>query len=456
MRNLLLSVLLFVLPVAQAGELDTGNYAYIQKLDIDPGHAIYETAIPDALYMSTRKAGIDSVQVLKSSGEPITFSISKAEAQKVETAVTEKLSFFPLTGDKAKSPDEVKIKIVRDDQQFVVDVISKDFTARQRKRHVGYIVNLEKIEKQVSELNLEWKTAKGSFITAINIASSDDLLNWKDTGISGVLANMSFDGNNLARNTIKIERSAGKFLRISWNLDEYLPEINNVTATFRGHELQQQHSWHKLATAKSADEDRYEFELPGWMPVDQIKVILPEDNSASRMTIESRPDGKSPWRSRGTKLVYHLNLNNKVIADEMVNVTASRDRYWRIHIPGSELAIGFTAPELMLGWKPERVRFLARGATDYLLALSTRTDISSGRRYDSLISEINNGGGEEIAPAMAAPAEIIKQLSAANEKESLSEDQIKSWVLWAVLLLGVALLGFMAMRLSRQLKRDEE
>lgn len=455
MRTTLLSVLLFGLPMAQAAQLDTGEYAYIQKLNIEPGHAIYETAIPDALYMSTRKTGIDSVQVLKSSGEPITFSISKAEAQKVETSVIEKLPFFPLTGDKVKSPDEVKIKVIRDDQQFVVDVISKDFTARQRKRHVGYIINLEKLEKQISEINLEWKTAKGSFITAVNIASSDDLLSWKDTGISGVLANMSFDGNSLSRNAIRIGKDTGKFLRISWNLDEYLPEINNVTATFRGHEFQQSRGWHKLATAKAKDEDMYEFELPGWMPVDQIKVLLPEDNSASRMTFESRPDNKAPWRSRGAKLVYHLNLNNKVIADDVVNVTASRDRYWRVNIPGSELAIGEAAPQLMLGWKPERVRFLARGATDYLLALSTRTDISSGRRYDSLLSEINNGNSDDIVPAVATPAEIVRQLSAATEKESLDKDEIKSWVLWLVLLLGVALLGFMAMRLSRQLKRDE-
>ncbi|MBE9516481.1 MAG: DUF3999 domain-containing protein [Proteobacteria bacterium] len=447
--------ILVCLPAAQAEELDTSNYAYIQKLSIEPGHAIYETDIPDALYMSSRRSGIDSVQVLKSSGEPISFSVLKAEAEKIETTETIELPFFPLTGEKINNLDDIKLKIVRDKNSLLVNVISRDYSVRQHKTHRGYIVNLEKLEKDIDELMLEWSSAKGSFITELKIEASDDLINWRATAISSVLANMSFDGNNLSRNTIKIGQDTGKYLRIGWEKGKYLPAIDKMTAAFKTQETKRQRSWHELVPVKSKDENIYEFELPGWMPLDQIKVVLPEDNSATSVNFESRPDSKASWRSRGGKLVYRLSLEGKSIVDDTVGVSTSRDRYWRIRIPDAEIAIGGTAPKLVLGWQAERVRFLARGATDYLLALSIQTDINNGRRYDTLLAEINNGNGDDIVPVKAEPTETIKQLSAADEVETMDRGDIKNWILWAVLLFGVAVLGFMAMRLSRQIKDTE-
>lgn len=442
--------------VAQASELNVDDYVYLQKLNIEPGHSIYETRIPASLYLISNRYGTEHIRVLKNSGEPISFSVRKAEEVKQKTVDQIELPYFPVMGASSSRLDDLKLKIMRDSNQLLIDVKSEKNTGVMQQSYLAYILNLENVDKVIDEITFTWPSTQKTFVIDLIIESSDDLVSWIKINDSAVLADMHFNNNKLLKNKVKIDRRVGKYLRISWDRSRYFPALSKVMATSSNHTIHQQHNWHTLKVTKSKDKDIYRFELPGWMPVDNIELILPEDNSACQASFYSRSNEAASWTYRGSKSIYKLKLDGRSVADSIIDVTTSRDRHWKIEIPDSNLVIGNSLPTIKIGWQAEKIRFLARGSTEYLLALGQNADANSSRDYDLLLNAISGDNKTKAKPATATVGEIIRSSTVQAEVISKDEVNTKAWVLWGVLLIGVALLGFMAVHLYKQIKLSDK
>src|SRR5207249_11954297 len=118
---------------------------------------------------------------------------------------------------------------------------------------------------------------------------------------------------------------------------------------------------------------------------------------------------------------------------------------------------------LSAGWVPHRLVFTSRGAGPFQLAYGSRDAKSTAFPIATLVpgykgeEDLELGRAETPAPA---PRIVIGGAQAVADPQRLSGEAVtrarvdwKRWILWGSLVLGVVVLGWMALRLGRQMSR---
>ncbi|MEZ5457759.1 MAG: DUF3999 family protein [Steroidobacteraceae bacterium] len=126
-------------------------------------------------------------------------------------------------------------------------------------------------------------------------------------------------------------------------------------------------------------------------------------------------------------------------------------RTLRLTVQGDANALGRRIPELEVGWVAHELRFVARGRAPFLLAHGS----GRAKPAEAALEQLVPGFGTRVPVATATVGEA--RTLGGDEKLAPPRLQI-DWLtasLWAVLLAGVGLLGWMAVRLFRDLRDGE-
>ena len=122
-----------------------------------------------------------------------------------------------------------------------------------------------------------------------------------------------------------------------------------------------------------------------------------------------------------------------------------RDRYWKLVANPAETA---TAPTLRLGYQPEVLVFLSQGAAPYALAVGSATARRTDAPIGVLIEELRQRNDPSWQPTLARLEGSPEPL--AGDAALKPQRDWKSWLLWALLGLGVLVVGGLALSLLRQ------
>lgn len=113
--------------------------------------------------------------------------------------------------------------------------------------------------------------------------------------------------------------------------------------------------------------------------------------------------------------------------------------------------VGQGWPLLHVGWLPDQLLFVARGRAPFQLAFGARGIDSGEVPIAKLLDKNTNNGAIDARPAiLGKPVALGGAASLGLVAEPFPW---KKWLLWSMLGLGVALLGFMAHRLTVQLQQ---
>ena len=135
---------------------------------------------------------------------------------------------------------------------------------------------------------------------------------------------------------------------------------------------------------------------------------------------------------------------------------AGGDRYWRLKVSEAGGGIGAAAVTVEVAWIPHRIHFLPRGEAPFILAFgSGRADTRNVRSAD-LPAGLPTTEAAKVGIARAEAGEAVLLAGEAALKKEMSPVTRKKLLLWGTLLAGVAVLAWMALRLIRQTKREDE
>ncbi|MBF0205231.1 MAG: DUF3999 family protein [Desulfamplus sp.] len=150
--------------------------------------------------------------------------------------------------------------------------------------------------------------------------------------------------------------------------------------------------------------------------------------------------------------------SGKVGGSELVNgifiFPVTSDRFWRIKVSqdGAGLDNAVYPPVLKVGFRPHEILFVARGNPPYTLAYGSVKKMQSNSKQgipDTIFKAVNR---DEIVDATYGAPTILGGDGAL--KKLPPPFPWKTWILWASLIGGVALIGFMVWSLARQMKID--
>jgi hypothetical protein len=171
------------------------------------------------------------------------------------------------------------------------------------------------------------------------------------------------------------------------------------------------------------------------------------------LTIDDRRSGSST--NVANAVFYHLVRNGQELESPPLEIGRRSVRRWIARVDPESGAIGQALPELEVQWRPAQLIFVARGDGPFTLAFG---DPQAKSAYSSPAT---------LIPGYEAHAEDALPLAhlGSIERNPVASDRLPEWLagvppkrfaLWTILVVAVAALGFMAWRLGKTMKHEED
>jgi hypothetical protein len=465
MRFFALAAVLLLLPSMANGALTPADFAYGMPLSFEESGAVYRFSIPREVYQKVTRDDLGDIRIFNSAKAEVPHTLRRPKKKSEILEQTEPLPFFPLYREENSGETtnlSLEIKIGADGA--IIKVESNDAGDGKDQKLSGYIIDVNKHEKRIHELDISWQTKEENFITTVSVEESNDLTFWSASVPRATLARMLFSGHEINRNRILLPEKRAKYLRLSWPAGGDGVVVKKILAVYRSGEPEREWFWAALQGEYKPDDKKreisaYEYDSVARLPIDGIRLRFAERNTLVKGTFFSRPDLDAKWRYLTSGIFYDLRFDQTSLVKDTVSIGLTPDRYWRVEIEGGVSGDHGNIPMVELRWLPHELLFVARGEGPFLLAYGSAR----------LEEEARNGGASGLLAQVMGEDEdaLIKEAVLLPETVLGGPDLLvpkappfpwKKWMLWGVLLVGVCILAIMALSLVKGMnkKMDEK
>lgn len=444
------------------------DFAYGTVLEADGSEALYEVILPAALYRGVARADLGDVRVFNSAGEIVPYALRPRRTASADAPAPLTLTLFPLKAQAGATIDGVSISVQRSAGGATSINVNSSGGSGGEKHTVGYLVELGSQERALRHIEFDWQAPADGFAGKLRIDASDDLTSWRTLVAAAPLVSLEVAGQKLERKGVELPRQKVKYLRLSWLPQEASatpPELVSARGEPASQFLEAQREWEKVAAGKGEKPGEFVYDLHGHLPVDRVRLNLPEPNTVVQVELLARNRADQPWRYVARGVAYRLRQSGGEIVSPELALATTTDRYWLLRIDQRGGGAGSSAPELEAGWVPQRLVFAARGKPPFQLAYGNREAKPASLAVSTLIPGYKEDsdaafrsaipGAQQTVNVKSAQALAQQELGGEARREEAAD--WKRWSLWAALILGVLILGAMAWRLTRQLNvRDAQ
>ena len=447
MNRTLLIVALFA-GLAQAER--PADYAY--GIPITPGSrdAFQRVAVPAAVYQGSVHRDLSDLRVFNADGELVPYAWVPRRAASRERPPAIALPMFPLYVDRdRRDVTGLALTVVRNAAGTTVSVNSQDAAPALDQVLGGYVLDASALDLPLVALAFALPDAPGPATMRVAIAASDDLASWR--GIAdATLVNLEYAGQRLRRNRVEFAPVKAKYLRLSWSPNVPPIPFGEVSGEFGERSLEAPRQWQTAAGVRVADhEGDYEYDLGGAFPVDRIALDLAAPNSILLTSLSARATPAEPWQLVASNVFYRLEQVGGDVTSPPLPVAGGERRYWLLHIDPRSGALG-QAPPLRAGWLPQEIVFAARGRAPFTLAYGSHAATLGALPIATLVPGYD--AAKEL-PANVGGARAGDPATLGGPDRLRKPADVKRWMLWTALVLGVLMLGWMAWRLSREMAK---
>jgi hypothetical protein len=439
-------------PVLAKAPLQPGDFAYGAPIETSGEAPIHELRLPPAVYQAVTRDDLGDLRVFNARNEIVPHALRRPRRAE---AVTEwsALTLFPVRSRRDRAGGELSLRVERNKEGSIVQVHA---TGAPAGAPVAlYVVENRDGKRAIRALEPDWKDGPGEgFAGKLAVDASDDLKHWRVVAREAPLMRLRHAGETLDRRQIALGALKARYLRLRWvEPANDAPVLSALRAEYVDDGAAPERQWLALQRA-TAGEKRGEFlyTLAGRMPVDRVRIRLPQTNAVAGAELYSRAERGDAWQRRAGGLIYRVNKGGSDVTQEDFAVSAGAGmREWRLVLSSKDGGLGDEPPQVEVGWLPHALVFSARGAGPYRLAYG-RAGLSPGdASLEKLLTAPREGEPEFVVQAATLGAQEVlggdKRLAL-----SLGERNWRTWLLWGALGAGVLLLGWMAARLARQMK----
>jgi hypothetical protein len=448
-RRLLLALFAGAWGCAHAAE-SPSDFAFALAIEGVGGDALYRVAVPPRAHESAAFADLRDMRVFNGAGEVVPHAFAPV-APAAHRPAPVGLPFFPVRGPRGARADDLNLALESSGGKVNLRVKLRDGAAAPTVL-LGYLVDASALEQTLSAVQLEWGDLPAGYVGALRVEASDDLRHWETLADRAPIVSLTHGGHRLEQKTVGFRPRRAKYLRLSWGAEPAPMEVTGVTGIPVEEWQAPARVWKQVAAPpdprRAGD---YPADLGGALPVDRVMIRLPQDNAVAPIRIFVRDQPADEWRQMTSTVAYRLRQGEAAIASPEIAVTPTAHRYWLLRVDQKGGGVGEGAIQLDVGWIAREIVFAARGAGPFILAVGNGRAQSNALAIETLVP----GWGSQSAPRVAVAA-IGKVEPLAGEAAARRRIDMKKVGLWAALFAGVALLGFMAWRLSRQLQHAKE
>jgi len=444
---MLAGLLCVVAAVGASAQERADEFAYSVPLTLSGENALYQLEVPASVYEGVAHANLSDVRVFNGRGEIVPYAWKPRPAPGTQAAAWVELPFFPLRGSAGTSAEHLDVRAERSATGTIVRVISSHAATGSASALLGYLIDATAFKHPVHEIDLDWREPAAGLSATLHIEGSDDLQHWRTIVAAAPVVSLEFAGHKLIRKTVELPPAQYKYLRLTWAPGQDPLELTRLAGRPSDTMLEPARQW-KAAPVRAGDKPgEYRFEAGGWMPVDRLRVTLPEPNTLVPVQVLARNSDDQPWTPVASGVLYRLTHSGREVSNADLSVGGLGRKQWLLRVETRGGGLGSGVPQIEVGWVSQQIVFVARGAGPFLLVYG-----NGQAKADDLPIQTLVPGWHSDAELPATSATAGAQQTLAGPRALQVLPNYKTWALWASLALGVVLLGWMVWVLAREIK----
>ena len=447
---------------APASSLELADFAYSQSLTPAADRALQTVLVPVEVYRGSLRKRLADVRVFDPDGREVPHAIRTLTAPAERPPAFQSLPIFPLKeGTSDDLTHDLAIHIERSARGQVVDIRSAtpEVTAdgrvegdlEQARRTVAYILDARAVDDPITKLIVTIADTTEDYVLPVRVESSDDLEHWREVPTQAPLVRLDFQGNRIEHDQLGLEPVRAKYVRLTWPGHELPASITGIVAeTHPPQEHPERMSMSLIGEPVSDQPGVYLFDAGGFVPADRIQVGLPENNTLVKAELASSDQENGSWDRVWQGRVYRIVEDGQEIRQPEHTLPRRTPRFWRLEITAGEKDLSGSPPVLTVSFFPDQLLFVSRGSTDHQLAYGSYKASSPDFDTADLI-EVARRGSEELLPQSTAKLGAQRSVGgAAALQEPPPPPPLRTYALWAILVVAASLLAAFAIRLLRE------
>lgn len=421
--------------------------------------------LPASTYARTQGDALQDLRVVDARGERVPFALLAPRAGESQEVLQQRpaglypLPRAPAAGQPWTSPVEVvvqgdRISVRRPGGGDAADTA----TVTALPGSAGWLVDLGergRDEPAPRSLRMAW-SGPAEFSAAYDLETSDNLRRWRAGG-SGQLMALASAAGPLTQPSVTLPPDAGRFVRLVWRDPASAPAVTGalrVTPYPRQVVLDAPTPWPVAASAEPVGKVARDalapralhFDLGGVVPLVQIDLQWDAGTRVAPVRVQGRNSVDEPWRDVVQGVFYRLERGDAVGRSPPLALEA-RLRYLRFVPDERAAALPADQTKLVVQAQLARLVFAAQGQAPYALQAGAPRSRAGALPVDTLVPALDDERPRFGRATLGDWAEVPEAARQAAAAERLA--RLRPWLLWGVLVAGVAGLGFMVWRLAR-------
>jgi hypothetical protein len=471
---IVLTLLLPVLATAAPGQRHAptaDEFALRLPLEVSGDNGVVQLQLPLSVYQASRSPELADLRVYNGAGQLLPYALHRPSYRTHIELREADTRLFPIyrSAQAASGSGDLQLELRTGPDGAVVSVETRGAApvTDSGETLAALIVDLgASAQGEVLEsLRFELPASAPNYQARLAIERSQDLKRWDG------IANGSLDwirsadeSQRLINDGIEVPPGAGRYLRLRWIEGEPL-QFSAVHARWRSATVTPDPTLEiELEGRPGRVEGDYAYTTSPAIVATALGLELPEPNTVLPVSIGFYRDQgqRSPrwWlQPRVQSTFYRLKQNGSERRSGRISIAPMSGEEWilRPHNPAQ------AAPKLVLEWRPQTLVFNAQGQ-DFVLAVGAAPEVY--RRWtggpaplSQVAPDFSAREIEQLERAgVGAPigTAAVEAAPAAGASDASDSSRLRRFVLWAVLGVGVLLLGFMSWRLYGQLSRSEK
>jgi hypothetical protein len=188
------------------------------------------------------------------------------------------------------------------------------------------------------------------------------------------------------------------------------------------------------------------YDLGGTLPLEQIDLQLAPGTRVAPVRVQGRNRSDEAWRELGASVFYRLERGADVSTSPPLVLRADV-RYLRVLPDARAPALDAAQTKLLVQAALASLVFASQGPAPYTLWAGADAAVPSALPLATLVPAFDDERPRFGRATLGEWSEVSAVARAADQQQQRAA--LRPWLLWAVLLAGVAGLGLMVWRLTR-------
>lgn len=407
----------------------------------------YRLELPLAVQLNARQSDLRDIRVFNAAGEPQAFAVVRESAQRSETQQLQQVKGFPLYGPADASDANPSVRVQSSANGTLVQVQPASQLEAGEETRRGWLLDASAIKAPLQRLILDWTSENDGF-QRFSIEASDDLQHWQPWG-EGQVARLSFADERVEQHEVGLPGQTARYLRLLWKSPQAAPVLANVQVQSASSTvLPLPLVWSEPLAGNRLAAGEYTWQLPSGVSLERLSVELNQPNSLAPVVLYGRRESHQPWQVLSSGLLYRLTQNGQEVVQDQLQLPGRTVTQLKLDVDERGGGLGEHAPALRFAVRATQLVFLARGEPPFSLAVGQATASAANLPLSTLIPDYSAQRLAGLGQARVAGEVVIPQ--PAPQVVPVPGTDWKKIGLWAVLLLGVGLLGAMAFSLLRK------